>query len=495
MTKRILAVVCAMLIFCLSFVGCKSEVPQSEQPIINQTTAQVVSDTSNFKLSYTQSDSLNPYESDSLNNHIVQDLVFDSLFRIDESFETEPELASSYAYTDSKTLRVTIISGLQFSDGSTLDAGSVVSAFEMAKASPYYKTTLSPIESAKKISPTEIEFKLKYPDEYAHKLLTFYIVKKNQGKSKYPIGCGRYIFTEGGGKLFVELNKNYREPFNPRFTKIQLVNVPAPDSINNALNIGNISYAFRDLATEDVSRIKCNKKRVNQNNLVYIGINSKNGVTANASIRRAISLAIDRETIVKSAYQGYGKAASSIFHPSTELGRSTKMFNSSSDIPAAKQAILQSGQKKLSLSLVVNENKNRSSAVTLIKQQLEAVGFSVSIRTLNNKAYAQALKSESFDIYLGETKIPLDMRLTGFFSSKGATRFGINQKSTVAQQYNKYLNGKTEIGKFTLDFSVEMPFIPILYRDAIICYSKAMRGDMQGYYENYFSNIQDWYYN
>lgn len=47
------------------------------------------------------------------------------------------------------------------------------------------------------------------------------------------------------------------------------------------------------------------------NNLVYIGVNSLSGITANAQIRKAISLACDRNTFAESAYNGYGTAATS----------------------------------------------------------------------------------------------------------------------------------------------------------------------------------------
>lgn len=495
MTKRIIAVLCSIVTIVLTMCACSKDGVQSQQPIINQQTAQIVSDTTGFKLSYTQSDSLSPYESDSLNNHIVQDLVFESLFRTDEELDVQPEIATSYSYSDPTTLNVTIISGLKFSDDSMLDAESVVEAFNLAKQSPYWQGSLEAIRTARVLSRTEIAFDLSYPDKYAHRLLTFYIAKSDQGDSKFPIGSGRYIFTEGDGKLYVEVNPSYREKFTPRFTKIQLVNVPATDSINNALNIGNISYAYRDSATDEVSRLKCSKKKVNQNNLVYLGVNSKSGITSNDDIRRAISLAVDRATIVKSAYQGYAKAASSIFHPSSSIGRETQMFSQEADVAAAKQAISQSGVSSRSLSILVNENTNRKSAATLIKQQLEAVGFYVSIKTLSNEYYIEALENESFDLYIGETKLPLDMRLTSFFTEGASTSYGIDQECNAAATYNNFLGGDAEIGKFTLEFSADMPFIPILYRDAVICYSKAMRGDMQGYYGNYFSNIQDWYYN
>ena len=55
------------------------------------------------------------------------------------------------------------------------------------------------------------------------------------------------------------------------------------------------------------------------------------------------------------------------------------------------------------------------------------------------------------------------------------------------------MNGKKEIGDFMLKFSEEIPFVPVLYRQGMICYSKSLHGDMQGYVNNYFSNIEDWY--
>ena len=56
------------------------------------------------------------------------------------------------------------------------------------------------------------------------------------------------------------------------------------------------------------------------------------------------------------------------------------------------------------------------------------------------------------------------------------------------------MKGEGEIGGFILDFSKELPFIPLLYRQGMICFTKSMHGDMQGYNGNYFSNIEDWYF-
>lgn len=495
MTKKAIALLLSVVLLVCTFCAC-SKTGQQAPELVTQKVTKVLADADNFKLSYSQSDSLNPFVSNTLNNQVLEDLVFESLFKLDENFEAEPQIASSYAYSDENTLKVTIVNGIKFSDGSALNAKDVVASFESAKASPHWKNSLSPIASASAASDSVVEFKLKYSNPYAHQLLTFYIAKIDDSK-KYPIGSGRYKFEKGNGNVVLVLNKKYREEFNPRFTKIQLINVPASDSINNALNIGNISFAFRDLSNEDVARLKVSKKTVNLNNMVFVGLNSNYGITSNRYIRQAIALAIDRATIVKSCYQGYAKEATSPFNPSTKLGMQTKIFDTSSDVPAANQAIAKSGVDKDNLYVSLLVKKSNSSAVAtakLVKQQLEAVGFKVDLKNYNKERYMECLEYDSYNVYIGETKIPDDLRLTSFFKN-GATSFGIKQSGDAAKMYSKYLKGNAKIGDFTLNFSEEMPFVPLLYRQGILCYSKAMHGDVQGYYGNYFSNIEDWYYN
>ncbi len=53
------------------------------------------------------------------------------------------------------------------------------------------------------------------------------------------------------------------------------------------------------------------------------------------------------------------------------------------------------------------------------------------------------------------------MCLYPFFSTDGAARYGISQdKGSTAALYRDYTAGKTELGKFMLSFSEEMPFSP-----------------------------------
>lgn len=494
MAKKLTALLLSAAMILTVFTACsKQEKNPDQAPTVPQVqTNYIPEDDSTFKLSYTQSDSLNPYDAVTQNNQLVAQLVFESLFSLDESYKSSLNIAESYKYTSSKTLEVTIPSGLTFSDGSALTADDVTYSFSKAASSAYWSGTVSGISSCRAASDTVIVFNLEYPNSYAHNLLIFPIISSAGGS--YPIGSGRYYFADDNGETVLKARAT--DSFKPYLTTIHLENITSSESIDNAVNIGNISFAFRDLSSDSSRKITSNKKLVNMNNLVFIGVNNNSGITANAYIRRAISSAIDRETLVKSAYSGFAQAAPTVFNPKFELSN-TEIFEIHSDMNAAKQAISQSGISNLSLSLLVNgDNSDRVVCAKMLEQQLEAAGFPVNIVTADNyEQYIELIQNESFNLYLGEIKLTPDMSLQPFFSAGGTAHYGISTDNcNTAQQYNAYLNGDAELGSFLLAFSDEMPYIPLLYRKGMICFSKAMNGDMQGTYNDCFANIKDWYF-
>ena len=499
MAKKYLSILLSILIIASTFSACSvKDKNELDTTVIANSQAQtpIEKDPTSFKLSYSQSDSLNPFESTTLNNQILQTLVYESLFKLNSNYDVEPMLATGYAYTDDYTLIVTIPNGKLFSDNTKLSVNDIVYSFQKAKSSVHWANALVNINSAKAISDSEVEFKLNYPQPLTQNLLTFAIVKSEPNDKGFYIGSGRYAFNSSSTGVYLETNQNKKD-FDPTFTKIPLVNITAEESIQNAVNIGNISWAYLDLASGEQSRMICGKKAVNLNNMVYIGLNSYSSITANDYIRKAISLAIDRKLLVKSAYQSRAYEATSMFNPNSSFGKQTNIFNTEADVSAAKQAIMQSGYNSsaLYLTILTNDNENRVAAAQLIKKQLESVGFRVNVNIQPNDSYYSMLYYNNYDIYIGETKIPNDMSLDSFFTVNGATNYGVNLDSNCVSSYYNYLNGTSQIGKFVLDFAEDMPFIPLVYRQGLICYSKSISGDIQGSYENYFANIQDWHYN
>ncbi|MDE7095429.1 MAG: ABC transporter permease subunit [Anaeroplasmataceae bacterium] len=196
-TKSILILLCFAFIISI-FTACSSEAPSEE---IETTTEQksissIPKDDSSFKLCYTQSDSLNPYECETQNNQTISQLVFESLFNMDEHFKASCNIAEKYEYPDSKTLRVTIKDGFVFSDGTSLTADDITYSFRKAVKSSYWGSSLSGISSCNAVSSTVVDFNLEYPNSYAHNLLIFPIMSQSSEISDFPIGSGRYYFAK-----------------------------------------------------------------------------------------------------------------------------------------------------------------------------------------------------------------------------------------------------------------------------------------------------------
>lgn len=491
MQKRYIALFSAIMLIISCLAGCDAN-NTTTQITTQIPTSEKETDDTTFKLSYTQSDSLDPFKAETQNNQVLASLVFESLFDLDENYEPSLNIATGYAFTTKTTLRVDINQKLKFSDGSTLGTEDVVYSIRSAKKSPAYSSSLDCINSVYEEGNSVI-INLNYANPYAINLLTFPIASVNDDSDSFPIGSGRYIYSNSNGKTV--LKANTENEFNPYITTINLVNIAAADSIDNAVNIGNISFAFRDMSSDTSKRLSCAKKAVAMNNLVFIGINSLGGVTSNAQIRRAISLAVDRTVLAESAYSGYAFSAVSPFHPSFKSIGSISLFSDTADAVTAKQALTQSGYDgSKQISILTDTNENKLACANLLKNQLEAAGFSVNIETESTDEYQKRITNTEFELYIGEIKLSDDMCLYPFFNDdNGGARYGINNENMTCDDiYRQYLSGEAELGKFILAFNDEMPYIPLIYKKGMICYSKALNGDMQGYYGNFFSNIDNW---
>lgn len=496
MKKRIVALLLAICIIVTVLTACSSESNNAQAPSVTEKTTAKITDDLSFKLSYTQSDSLDPFKAETQNNQVLASLVFESLFDIDEDYQLTPNIATGYSYTDGKTIKVDINTRLTFSDGSALGIDDVLASCNAALNSRAYSSALACI-SYFETSVNSLIVHLKYENPYAVNLLTFPICSSNNDKNGFPIGSGRYKYqtTEEGKTV---LTANVSDNFDPYLTTINLVNIASADSIDNAVNIGNISYAFRDMSADTSKRLSCSKKPVDINNLIYIGVNSKYGITSDAQIRKAISLAVDRTVIAQTAYLGYAQAASSIFNPNFKSIENINLFSAQSDVQTSKQTIIQSGYSndKLDISILINYNENMQIVANLVESQLEAAGFKVTIDKKGYKTYSNKIKNSDYDLYIGEVKLGSDMNLYPFFGESGSVSGGINLKNLSCDDYyTKFLTGEEELGKFILAFNDEMPYIPLVYKKGMICYSKALNGDMQGYYGNFFSNIESWNFN
>lgn len=496
-----------MLIFCAS-CGKDGEDEKNTEPVTEETTGVQEEETTklvsnakaSFVLPYSQEDSLNPFKAKTQINRAITTLLYDSLYSVGQDFSPSAVLARSEE-TENGSITVTLKDSLKFSDGSPLNASDVVYSFNLAKESDRYSSLLGEIESATAITMNEIKFTLKEPDIYVRNILTFPVVNYGSGEDEVPTGSGRYVLS----KDKLSYNKEHVSGKKPKIKTIELCSLSDKINFVDSLQIGNISFIFRDLSDCDVQRAAAQSVPITLNNLVYLGINSEKGALGDKVLRQAINLAIDKEALCAQDFQGYAVRTESPFNPTWgEEKEKASVFDQSE----AVELLEKNGYKyasetdtyrrdkngrTLSLNIVVpSENEFRSDAAQSVAKYLSQIGIAANIVSLKYSSFKERVKSGKFDLYLGEVRLCENMSLSPFFTKGGKTRYGIDLKSPVISSYKKMLSGDESVFVFDKEFSKEMPFVPICYRQGIVMASNTLSDNIKSTQTDLFSNIGEW---
>lgn len=466
-------------------------------------------------------DTLDPFRAESAVNRSLVTLLYDGLIYIDENFEPQLLLASSYTLND-KALTVALASAA-FSDGSTLTADDVTYSFEKAKQSDYYSARLSNLKSASAVG-NSVTFTLGSTDIFALSCLDFPIVKRgtvqaiSESTKLYnitpPIGCGRY---EIDGIVPVATLKSNPSCIRKDKTAIDIINlfqVSDSDGMAYGLQIGNYDYWYNDLSNGEYSRVNAGVSVVPTNNIIYIAFNSNKAIFRQVEVRKAVSMLINRDEITSQSFQGHGTPSVLPFNPN--WAQTKNITPNGKTVAQAEQAIslLESaGYKSInaygyrssnSLSLTANlvvckSNSFKKAAAQQIKEQLAEANFNVRITELSTKEYKKAVEEGNFDMYLGEIKITPNMDLSSLFKESGIANAAvwseddggrvINQSSSA---YFDFKSGKMSMSDFCNLFEQEAPFVPVCYRSGIEIYSRSFKTEITGTCYDNFYNIGSW---
>lgn len=508
--KKILCIILS-LIMLLSFAACRSSgteeptEPEEETTDVTGDIDEVTTKPSSnakasFILPYSEQDSLNPFKAQSQINRVFTTLLYDSLYTLDTEFSPVGVLAQSEEITGDSII-VSLKESARFSDGSSLNASDVVYSFEQAKESGRYKELLSGISSAFATERFKVKFTLESPDAYALNVLTFPIIEYGSAENDVPLGSGRYVYS----KKSLSYNKNHISGKKPKIKSIGVCSLSERTDFVSSLQIGNVSFVFRDLADCEVQRAVAQSIPVALNNLVYLGVNSESGALSDKVVRQAINLAIDKDNICSQDFQSYAVRAESPFNPQWKYSREKESIFDQSE---AVELLEKNGYKYSSDTdmyrrdkdsktirvriLVSSDNEFRKDAAQSISKYLTQIGFDADVVSVKRDKFKEMVKEKSFDIYLGEIKLCENMSLSPFFEKSGKAHYGINLKDSVISSYSEMLSGKKSVAVFENEFSKALPFIPICYRQGIVMTSNTLSDNIKSVSTDVFSNIAEW---
>ncbi|GHF70763.1 ABC transporter substrate-binding protein [Seohaeicola zhoushanensis] len=263
---------------------------------------------------------------------VIADVWADGLMTYDGKGNRIPRLAESWSVSDDNlTYTFKIKSGVKWSDGEPFTAADVAFTLEaFGSLNTYIAKSMPLIESVSAPDDTTFVVKLKKPltaildlfDKEVFPLMPKHIyegtdVTSNEA-NRAPVGLGpfRFVNWDTGRAITFERNPHYWEEGKPYIDSVVFALIPDAQQQLNALTRGEIDWvklnATQVPAAEEASKNGAFKVIEIINNAperAVVDFNMRKAPFDNQKVRAALFMAIDRDRVVKDAYQGLANKA------------------------------------------------------------------------------------------------------------------------------------------------------------------------------------------
>lgn len=406
--KKLLAIICAA---CLLMTGCggdnaEKSASSGEKTFIYGTIAYGVA---------MENVGTNPHESYS-GWSTLRYGIGETLFKFNENMELEPWLAENFEQIDDFTVKIKINDAATFSNGKKVDGLAVKKCLEALisnhdRAPRDLKITsidadgqFITIKSAEKM-PALLNY---LSDPYGC------IIDVDEGvKNGIVVGTGAYKAVKvTDTQIDLVKNDNYWGAVKPKIDKITVKSITDGDTLTMAMQNGELDavqglpYSSLQLFQNDNYKIS----QVNTSRVYQAAFNFKNPILQDLNVRKAISMAIDKENFTKVLLNGNGSPAISPFPANLPFG--DKNFKPIPyDLDAAKKLLADSGWidsdndgfvdkngKNLELNYLTYTSRQELPLLAEAAQaNLKKIGVKLNVNATDN--YKTFLKSGDYDIF------------------------------------------------------------------------------------------------
>jgi ABC-type transport system substrate-binding protein len=285
-------------------------------------------------------DTLDPAISRSVPSYNVIDHLFNRLIAWDGHNRSDfvPDLAASWSRTeDGKQWTFVLKQGIKFHDGTDFNADAVkfnLDRIREPKLGSPHRSFYADILSVEAVSSSQVRITTKNPSPTMLELLAkesssisspAAVVKYGRAYGHHPVGTGPYRFDSWipNDQAVIEKNLSfYGEAGKP--TKIVFRPVREDSSRVIELRTKNADVAANLSPEAAIELTKLNKStllRVPSTFQVFFEMNLTKPPFDDPRIRRAVSMAIDRQALVNKVLLGYGKVPTGPFPEGTQARR------------------------------------------------------------------------------------------------------------------------------------------------------------------------------
>jgi peptide/nickel transport system substrate-binding protein len=364
---------------------------------------------------YRDVNSLDPIFAFDYPENTADSLMCESLLRQAPDGSLQPGLATIANPSPTKFV-FTLRPGVKFWDGHLVTPADVVYSLDRntnAKLGGFYGAVFSRVASIAATGANQVTITLKQPDYWLEGELAsipgIVIEKtfaekqgKNYGTPAGSIMCtGAYMFKSWnpGVGVVAAANPHYWNPsVKPLVEKITIKGVPDVSSFTSGMLTGAIQGSY-NFALSTLDQLK-NSSTVK----VYQGpgwstdafiVSSFKGALGDLRVRRALSLALNRQSIINSVYKGAALMPRWLSNPGT-FGYGKSVFNSAyngspvlnQNLAEAKKLVQQAGATGKTITIGTSSQLANIAAVTGAYQAAaQAIGLKVALKSVSAQNY------------------------------------------------------------------------------------------------------------
>ena len=462
--------------------------------------------------------SLDPALSYGFPEFTADSLMCESLLRQAPDGSMEPGLAT-VANPSPTTMVFTLRPGVRFWDGHPVTPADVVYSLDrntIPSLAGLYSPVFNRVSSITATGPAQVTIKLKQPDYWLEGELSsmpgIVIEKsfaekqgKNYGTPAGSIMCtGAYMlksWTPGVGLVAVR-NPHYWDPsVHPLVGQIIIKGVPDIATLTAGLETGAIQGDYLNSQVSTLEQLE-HSGRVR----VYLGpgwttdmfaVSSLKGVLGSLKVRQALSLALNRQAIIDSVYDGAALMPRWLSNPGTfGYGKPvfTRAYDSSpvlaQNIAEARKLVRQAGAAGKTLTIGTTSQLAVYAGDTGAWQAAaQAIGLKVVLRSASAQNYIDFFADpqaragiDGFPIadygdyadpaaLLSQVVVPGGAQDINGFNDPAITAALEQARSTVSPDQRAALVAKAE--KLTMQ---QLPWIPDVQTDTVLVLAKGLTG-------------------
>jgi len=463
----------------------------------------------------------------------VSGMIFNGLTKYDKDLKLVGDLAESWDVSeDGLVITFHLRKGVKWQDGEPFTSADVVYTYNLVrdpKAGSPYSDNYGPVEDI--AAPDDYTVRVKYKEPFVPALASWGmgIVPRHlnagysEAFSRKPVGTGPYRFKEwkSGNMIVVTANEDYfKGP--PHIARIVTRVIPDMSTQFLELKAGGIDYMglnpvqySKQTSGADFNR-KFQKLRYPDFVYTYMGFNLRDGRFKDVRVRKAISHAINKDSIIQGVLLGLGHVCTGPFPPkswaynpdvkpySYDPALAKKMLAEAGWTDTDGDGILDKDGEPFAFTIITNQgNDQRKKCGEIIQQNLKDVGIDVKLKVLEWQSFLNEFVHEGkfaavilgwaltpdpdpFDIWDSSKTKPGDLNFIGYSNpevdkllAEGRRTFDFEKRKAIYRKLHEVI-------------ADDAPYVFLYVPDALPAIDRRIKGikvEPAGIWYNY----EDWY--